>query len=151
MKILIVGSVGSGKSTYSKKLSKELNIPRYEIDSIVHDDINKIKRTDAEQMKIIDKINNNMDWIIEGILRKHLYYLLDMADKIIFMDIDYKVRKKRIIKRYIKQKLHIESCNYKPTINMLKNMLSWNKKFEEDKKEFIEILKKYDNKLEVVK
>ena len=86
MKILIVGSVGSGKSTYSKKLSKELNIPRYEIDSIVHDDINKIKRTDAEQMKIIDKINNNMDWIIEGILRKHLYYLLDMADKIIFME-----------------------------------------------------------------
>ena len=38
MKILIIGSVGSGKSTYAKKLSNELNIETYEIDSIVHDD-----------------------------------------------------------------------------------------------------------------
>ena len=29
MKILIIGSVASGKSTYSKKLSKELYIKRY--------------------------------------------------------------------------------------------------------------------------
>lgn len=44
MKILIIGCVGSGKSTYSKKISNMSGIERYEIDSIIHDDINNRKR-----------------------------------------------------------------------------------------------------------
>lgn len=55
MKILIIGSVGSGKTTFAKKLSKELKIKHYEIDSIVHDDENNKKRTPNEQRKIINK------------------------------------------------------------------------------------------------
>lgn len=150
MKILIIGCVGSGKSTYAKKLSKELNIKRYEIDSIVHDDIENRKRTEEEQKNIIDKINKNESWIIEGTLRKNLYYLLEMADKIIFIDTPYNVRKRRIIKRFIKQKLKIEKCNYKPTLEMLKMMFIWNKEFEDERDKFIEILNKYNSKLEII-
>ena len=44
MKILIIGSVASGGSTLTRKLSKDSNISVYEIDSIVHDDgLNVIK------------------------------------------------------------------------------------------------------------
>lgn len=38
MKILIVGTVGTGKTTLAKRLSSYYNIKYYEIDSIVHDD-----------------------------------------------------------------------------------------------------------------
>ncbi|MFW5904155.1 MAG: AAA family ATPase [Candidatus Saliniplasma sp.] len=33
MKIAIIGSPGSGKSTFAKKLGKKLNIPVYHLDS----------------------------------------------------------------------------------------------------------------------
>lgn len=150
MKILIIGSVASGKSTYSKKISCELNIKRYEIDSIVHDDLNKVKRNEKQQMKIIDDINKNKNWIIEGTLRKNLYYLLDYADKIILIDTKYSTRKCRIIKRYIKQKLKIEESNYKPTLKMVRKMFEWNKQFENEKGMLLLKLEKYKEKLKII-
>ena len=65
MKILIIGTVGTGKTTLAKELSKKYNIKHYEIDSIVHDDENGgKKRTEKEQNEIIEAINKNRDWII---------------------------------------------------------------------------------------
>ena len=57
MKILIIGIVASGKTTLAKRLSRENNVMYYEIDSIVHDDINNRKRTNEEQQRIIKEIN----------------------------------------------------------------------------------------------
>ena len=150
MKILIVGIVASGKTTLAKRLSKEENISHYEIDSIVHDDLNKRKRSGEEQLNIINDINKNNDWIIEGTLRKNLDILLDFADKIIFIDIDKKIRKRRIISRYIKQKLRIEKCNYKPSLEMVKDMFKWTNDFEKEKNNFLKRIYKYEDKLIVL-
>lgn len=79
MKILIIGIVASGKTTFARKLSKELDIKYYEIDSIVHDDIRHVKRTNEEQQLIIRQINEHKDWIVEGTLRKNLDNLLFLA------------------------------------------------------------------------
>lgn len=148
MKILIIGSVASGKTTFAKKLSKKLNIKHFEIDSVVHDDELGKKRTEEEQKEIFDKINSeNNDWIIEGTLRKNLYYLLDYADKIIFLDIPVRKRKIRIITRFIKQKLGIEKSNYKPIFDMLKLMFKWTNDFENKREEFENKLIKYKDKL----
>lgn len=151
MKILIIGSVASGKSTLARKLSNKSNIKSYEIDSIVHDDVNNIKRKNEEQQKIIKKIDNQNEWIIEGTLRRNLYNLLEMADNIIYVDTPLIIRKKRILTRYIKQKLGIEKCGYKPSYKMLKNMYTWTKEFESKRKDFEDILKKYQEKVIVVK
>ena len=147
MKILIIGIVASGKTTLAKKLSSKLNITHYEIDNIVHDDLNKRKRTPEEQKEIIEQIDKQTDWIIEGTLRKNLYYLLDMADQIIYLDIPLQTRKIRIFTRFIKQKLGLEKCNYKPTIKMLKQMYKWTSDYEKERKERESQLKKYGNKL----
>lgn len=148
MKILIVGSVASGKTTFAKKLSKNLNIKHFEIDSVVHDDDAGRKRTEEEQKEIFDKINSeNNDWIIEGTLRKNLDYLLDYTEKIVYLNIPLKLRKRRIITRFIKQKLGIEKCNYKPTFDVLKLMFKWTNDFENKREEFENKLIQYKDKL----
>ena len=151
MKILIVGIVASGKTTLAKKLSKLLDIKHYEIDSVVHDDENGIKRSEVEQKKIFKKIDKEDDWIIEGTLRKHLFYLCEMADKIIYLDIPLIVRKRRIFVRFIKQLFRIEKCNYKVNLEMLKLMYKWTDDFEKTRDEFEEKLFKYKEKIVIVK
>ena len=150
MKILIVGTVGTGKTTLARKLSKEYNIKYYEIDSIVHDDVNKKKRTPQQQNEIISNINKEDGWIIEGVLRENLEYLLETAEKIIYLDIPKNIRNKRILTRYIKQKIGIEKSNYKPSLKMLKMMYKWSNEFEKNKDEFENKLNKYEDKLEVI-
>lgn len=147
MKILIIGIVASGKTTLAKQLSKKLNIQYYEIDSIVYNDISNTKRTPEEQKQIIDNIDKNEDWIIEGTLRNNLYYLLDLSDKIIYLDIPLHIRKERILTRFLKQKLRIEKCNYKPTLKMLKLMYKWTKDYENKREDFEKYLNNYSDKL----
>ena len=147
MRILIIGIVASGKSTLATKLSKQLNIKHYEIDLIVHDDENKKMRSHQEQLDIINEIDKNEDWIIEGTLRKNLYILLDLAEKIIYLDIPLRVRKRRILIRHIKQNLGLEKCGYKPNREMLKKMYKWTDDFEKNKVQFEENINKYKDKL----
>ena len=151
MKLLITGPVASGKTTLSKILSDYYEIERYEIDEIVHDiNNNDKKRSLKEQTKIINQINKeNKSYIIEGVLRKNLDFILNLVDQIIFLDIDKKTISKRIKRRYIKQKLKLEKSSYKPTKEMLKNMYKWNNDF--DNKEFLKRLYKYPKKLIIIK
>ena len=150
MKILIVGIVASGKTTLARKLSKLLGICHYEIDSVVHDDVNNVKRSEKEQKKIFKEINKEDNWIIEGTLRKHLFYLCEMADKIIYLDVPVKVRKRRILTRFVRQLFGIEKCNYTVNLKMLKLMYKWTNEFERDKSVFEEKLFTYRDKVIVV-
>ncbi|MDF2595637.1 MAG: topology modulation protein [Clostridia bacterium] len=56
-KILIIGIVASGKTTLAKKLSKKINVPWYELDSIVHHqtEAGRFKRTADEQIEMMYK------------------------------------------------------------------------------------------------
>jgi len=146
-KILIVGCVGSGKSTYAKKISKKLKIPVYGIDEIVHDDELGVRRSLEEQKEIIDKINTNDKWIIEGALRKELYFLLEMADLIIMIDIDREIVEHRVITRYIKQQLGIEKIDYIVDNDFLEMMLGYVDKYYETREDIFKILNKYKDKL----
>ena len=152
MKILIIGTVGTGKTTLAKRLSKQYNIEYYEIDSILHDDNNGgIKRTFKQQDEIIKEINKNNKWIIEGVLRENLFYLLDLSDKIILLDVNRRKRNIRILIRYIKQKLKLEQVNYTPSLKMLKSMYKWSEKYDKNKKELMEMLDKYKDKVKIIK
>ena len=151
MKILIVGIVASGKTTLARRLSKLLNIKHYEIDSVVHDDERNIKRSEAEQKKLFNKINKNDSWIIEGTLRKHLFYLCDLADVIIYLDIPFSVRRLRILTRFIKQLFGTEQSNYEVNLKMLKMMYKWTDDFEKNKCDFEEKLFKYRDKIVIEK
>lgn len=134
-KVLIIGSVASGKTTLAKLLSEKLNTPWYELDSVVYHQtaFERYKRTAAEQVKVIIEIDQNGDWIFEGVDRQSYQCLFDMADTIIFLDTPLWKRKIRIFIRFLKQNLRIEKCNYTPDLKMLKMMYQWTKDFENDR------------------
>lgn len=149
MKILIFGIVASGKTTLARKLSQELNIPYFEGDCIAWGFPNekRYKRSDEEQKSIIEKIDENESWIIEGTYRESQHSAYDLADKIIFLDTPLYKRKFRIISRFIKQKIGVEKSNYIPTFEMLKCMFKWTKDFEKNRQAHESRLLNFEDKL----
>lgn len=153
MKILIFGIVASGKTTLAKNLSEKMDIPYFEGDCIAWGFPNekRYKRTNEEQAEIIENINKNENWIVEGTYRESQKILYEYADKIILLDTPLYIRKFRIILRFIKQQLGIEKSHYKSDIEMLKLMFKWTKDFELHRQEHIDRLLKYKDKLIWVK
>ena len=150
MKIYIVGSVGSGKTTLARKLSKKLQIPHFETDNFVWtrhpagDIRNEIEVRDQLLLEAITTDN----WIIEGVHIDWTDMGLQEADQIIFLDFPTTKRGRRIIKRYIRQLLHLEKTNYKPTFSIFRQMFKWNKYFEEQmKQEFLIKFSAYEHKV----
>ena len=149
MKIFIFGIVASGKTTLAIKLSQELNIPYFEGDCIAWGFPNekRYKRSDEEQKSIIEKIDGNESWIIEGTYRESQQSAYDLADKIIFLDTPLYKRKFRIITRFIKQKIRVEKSNYIATFEMLKCMFKWTNDFEKNRQTHESRLLNYKDKL----
>lgn len=150
MKVLIFGSVASGKTTLARKLSEKLDITHYEGDNIAwgfRDNGERYKRSGTEQAEIIEEINQKSDWIIEGTYRASQKILYDYADKIVFLDTPLLLRKFRIVLRFIKQQLGLEKCHYKSDFKMFKLMFKWTKDFEAKRQEHEARLMEYPEKL----
>jgi adenylate kinase family enzyme len=152
-KIYIVGIVASGKTTFAKKLSMDLDIPWLELDSIVKYDDSEYKgynQMPEQQVEIISEIDKKGKWIIEGTYRQSCHFLFDMADTIIFLDPPLWKRKIRIFTRFVKQIIGLEKSHYKPNLKILISMYKWTNKFEKSKRDFIKILSQYRKKLIIV-
>ena len=157
MRIYIVGSVASGKTTLAKKLSEAIEIQCYYLDEIVHikDSSNKewgnIRRTDEEINRLFNEIIKTPNWIIEDAGRKIFNEGLDRADMIIFLEPNIHVRKIRIITRYTKQRIGIEKCLYRPSLRMLNFMYTSLNNYESGKDDVKAKIAKYFDKVIMLK
>lgn len=126
-RIYILGSVCSGKTTLARRLSIEMNISHYELDTVVwkSNANGDIKRSDDEILEIFQNIISQENWIIEDVGRKKFKAGLEQADKIIYLNISRQCLKRRILIRWIKQNLKIEKAAYKSDFKMLKQMYIW--------------------------
>ncbi|MDV2884768.1 AAA family ATPase [Alkalihalophilus pseudofirmus] len=143
-KIHIIGSVGSGKTTLAKELAAKLNLPHIELDNVSWErrTSGDRRRTEEECAALLHTLVQSDQWIIEGVHTKEwVDTSFRNADLIIFLDTANHARLFRIMRRYLLQKLRIESSNYKPTKEILFNMFKWNKHFEDVAKP--EFFKKY--------
>ncbi|MEH6942682.1 AAA family ATPase [Bacillus sp. JJ722] len=153
-RIHIIGSVGSGKTTLAKELSRKLNIPYYELDNVVwkRDKNGDVIRTEKEREEYLNTIINTGRWIIEGVHNEDwVANSFQNADLIIFLDTKYSIRTYRIIKRFILQMFRLEKSNYTPKLEIFFKMFKWNKYFEEvGKPNFYNKFGIYSEKLLVV-
>lgn len=150
-KIFIIGSVGSGKTTLAKRLSRELNINCYELDNVTWErnlSGNDRRRTNKEILAIFEKIINQKNWIIENVGKDIYSMAYKRADTIIYIDLPKRILYKRIIYRWIKQKLKLYPSPIKPTLGALRQMLLWANKEKQNSK--LTKLHKYKNKIIVL-
>ena len=154
MKIHIIGCSGTGKTYFAKRLSNKYNIPHYDLDNIYWDNSSQkygIKTKVEKRDKLFQNILEKDDWIIEGIYYKWLEQSFKNADIIYILDLPKYIYKFRIIKRFVKRKLKLETAK-KETLKSLLDLLKWTDKFQdEDMKEIIKILEKYKEKVYFVK
>ena len=152
MKILITGTVASGKTTLAKRLSEEFAIPWHELDEIVRPLCrDRRKRTREEQLEVISRIDRDESWIFEGTNRASYRYLFDMADMVIYINPPLVVRSLRILTRFIKQKFGLETSLYRPNLYMLGMMFKWTFDFEKNRRSFNSFLEQFNHKLIEVK
>lgn len=97
-KIAIIGSGGSGKSTFSRSLGEKLQLNVYHLDAILwKPDWTAVSREQQEAIQL--QLVNNENWIIDGNYNGTLDLRLEAADCIIFMDMPRKLCIYRILKR----------------------------------------------------
>ncbi|WP_205207638.1 DNA topology modulation protein FlaR [Bacillus sp. P14.5] len=153
MKINMIGSVGSGKSTLGRRISSEMGIPLYELDNVVwqRNESGDIRNSPEVRDKEFNRIIKQKDWIIEGVHHTWTTNGFREADIIIYLDTPVMVRNWRILKRFTVQKLGFEKGNYKQTWSMLRKMYQWNYQFEKvSKPEIMNILKPHGDKLKII-
>ena len=134
MKLYIVGSVASGKSTLARQLSKKSGIPCYHLDDVVY--IKDAKSAEGNRKRPVEERDAlflqilSGDCIIEDTGRACFADGLQLADQIVVLDIPYRVRAWRIIRRHIRQTLGIEKSTYRPSLKMVRMMFTWAKNFD---------------------
>lgn len=99
---------------------------------------------------MINEIDKSGSWIIEGVYRESQKCLFELADKIIFLDTPLYIRKFKIIKRFVKQKLKLEECHYISDLKMLKLMFKWTNDFERNRDKYMELLETYREKVTIL-
>ena len=147
-KIYIIGPVGSGKTTFSKKLSEKYNITRFELDKVSWDDDNgNVRRSEEEVEKLFNKILDNDSWIIEDIGRTKFKKGREQADIIYYIKLSKLKSYYRVTKRWIKQKIGIEVYNHPPTFKQLLYFISTVKSYYKKEKNKLKDLQLYKEKL----
>ena len=85
-RILIIGSPGSGKSTFARKLRDKTGLPLYYLDMIYHN----TDRTTVSSEVFIDRLSEILktdNWIIDGNYQRSLPLRLEECTEVFFFDL----------------------------------------------------------------
>lgn len=133
IKIRIVGSVGSGKTTLARKLAQQKGIALYPLDEVVWtrcSDGEDIRNSDEQRDAKLEEILNQPNWIIEGAHLGWSMKTFEEAEQIIFLHPRLPVRLFRISRRFYRQKRGTEHASYTPTWRMYGRMFKWTYQYE---------------------
>lgn len=98
-KVAVFGKPGSGKSTFSKKLAASINVPLYQLDSMVYQTNGALVPRAVFDLEH-DRILAETDWVIDGFGPISAFYEgLNQADTLIYMDLPYLISYWFVLKR----------------------------------------------------
>lgn len=89
-KILVIGSPGSGKSYFSKQLSKITSIPVFHLDLLYWNE-NWVPTPAPEFDSKLKEIMEQSEWIIDGNFQRTLEMRLKEANLVYFLDLPVEV------------------------------------------------------------
>ena len=145
-KVIVIGSPGSGKSVFSKKLRNILNVPLYHLDMIYHKaDGTQISREEFDEK--LNEIFKEDNWIMDGNYQRTLerrlkecdtVFLLDFPTEVCINGAESRVGKKREDMPWVEEKLNEE---FKQSIINFKN---------EKLPQIYELLNKYKENLNII-
>lgn len=130
-RILVIGCPGSGKTTFSLKLSKQLNIPCIHLDKLFWKN-DWVECSKEEFDNLLDMELQKESWIMDGNYSRTLSRRLQFADTVIYLDYPrllciYRVLK-RVIQNYGKTRIDMaENCPEKFDFEFLKYIWNFNK------------------------
>ena len=85
-KIIVIGSPGSGKSTFARKLQQKTNLPLYYLDMLFHNaDKSTVSKEEFDTK--LQEIVESDSWIIDGNYQRTLPMRFEAAEQIFFFDL----------------------------------------------------------------
>jgi len=129
-KVAIIGSGGSGKSTFSRRLGEKLNLPVYHLDTLYWKP--GWSKTPAEEwINKLKTLCKNESWIIDGNYKNTLDIRLNACDTVIFLDVNRFKCIYRVIKRTITSKTRpdmAQGCEERFNMEFIKFLWDYPKK-----------------------
>jgi len=98
MRINIVGTSGSGKSTFGKSIAQKLNAPYIQLDEL-HWKANWEESTDEEFFPKIEKALSSDRWILDGNYTRTIPIKWKRVQMVVYLDFPFHIVLYRIIKR----------------------------------------------------
>ncbi len=97
---------------------------------------------------ILQSVLSQDHWIIEGVHHRWLVDSFKQADAIIYLDPPVRKRSRRIVSRFIKQRLGLEAGNYMLSFSHLLQLMKWNRDFDRKiRPDIFRVLESYKSKL----
>lgn len=151
MKIDIIGSVASGKTTLAKKISLKYHVSHFEKDNIVWQRTTNgdKKRTPEERDALFKQIIEQDNWIVEGSPRESLKESFECCEYIIVLNERTITRLVRVLKRWGLQRMGKEKYNSKPTLKFLFYNIKWVFEFNKMKRILFDELSSYGEKCKI--
>ena len=98
MRINVIGTSGSGKSTFSERIAKKLNIPYIELDALFWN-ANWTESTDEEFFPKIQKAVVEEDWVLDGNYSRTQDIKWQRVQMVVFLDLPFRIVLYRIVSR----------------------------------------------------
>lgn len=130
MKLFIIGVAGSGKTTLAKRVGNLARLEMTNLDELFWLNDGKsygVRRPEADRESLFQAVLGRPSWIIEGAYVGWPRRAMEEADMILYLDIDIREVRKRIIGRFIKRILGKDRENKIENLRSLRDLLAWNR------------------------